>query len=87
MTRVGFEPTILVFEWAKAVHALDRTAFVINVIIIFIIISVYFVIDHWDGEETFKHMNPTKLLSPSVGNVCRDFGLFGNKPVPINHIL
>jgi hypothetical protein len=30
MSRVGFEPTILVFEWAKAVHALDRPATLIG---------------------------------------------------------
>jgi hypothetical protein len=30
MPRVGFEPTIPVFEWAKAVHALDRAATVIG---------------------------------------------------------
>jgi hypothetical protein len=28
MCRVGFEPTILVFERAKTVHALDRAAIV-----------------------------------------------------------
>jgi hypothetical protein len=26
MPRVGFEPTIPVFEWAKTVHALDGAA-------------------------------------------------------------
>jgi hypothetical protein len=26
MPRVGFEPMIPVFEWAKTVHALDRAA-------------------------------------------------------------
>jgi hypothetical protein len=30
MPRVGFEPTIPVFERAKAVHALDRAATVIG---------------------------------------------------------
>jgi hypothetical protein len=30
MTRAGFEPTILMFERAKAVHALDRSAIVIG---------------------------------------------------------
>jgi hypothetical protein len=30
MPRVGFEPTILVFERAKTVHALDRAATVIG---------------------------------------------------------
>jgi hypothetical protein len=30
MTRVGFEPTILVFERTKTVHALDREATVIG---------------------------------------------------------
>jgi hypothetical protein len=30
MTRVGFEPTISVFEWAKTVHALDCAATVIG---------------------------------------------------------
>jgi hypothetical protein len=30
MPWVGFEPTIPVFEWAKTVHALDRTAIVIG---------------------------------------------------------
>jgi hypothetical protein len=30
MPRVGFELTILVFEWAKTVHALDRAATVIG---------------------------------------------------------
>jgi hypothetical protein len=26
MPQVGFEPTTLIFEWAKIVHALDRAA-------------------------------------------------------------
>jgi hypothetical protein len=30
MPRVGFEPTIPVFEWAKTVHALDRAVTVIG---------------------------------------------------------
>jgi hypothetical protein len=30
MLRVGFEPTIPVFEGAKTVHALDRAAVVIG---------------------------------------------------------
>jgi hypothetical protein len=30
MPRVGFEPTIPVFERAKSVHALDRVATVID---------------------------------------------------------
>jgi hypothetical protein len=30
MHQVGFEPTIAVFEWAKAVHALDRVGTVIG---------------------------------------------------------
>jgi hypothetical protein len=30
MPRVGFEPTIQVFERAKAIHALDRAATVIG---------------------------------------------------------
>jgi hypothetical protein len=30
MPRVGFEPTIPVFEWAKTVHAIDRAATVIS---------------------------------------------------------
>jgi hypothetical protein len=30
MSRVGFEPTVSVFEWAKTVHALDRAATVIG---------------------------------------------------------
>jgi hypothetical protein len=30
MPRVGFEPTILVFERANALHALDRAATVIS---------------------------------------------------------
>jgi hypothetical protein len=30
MPRVGFEPTIPVFEWAKIVHASDRAATVIG---------------------------------------------------------
>jgi hypothetical protein len=30
MPRVGFEPTIPVFEWAKTVPALDRVATVIG---------------------------------------------------------
>jgi hypothetical protein len=34
--RVGFEPTAPVFEWAKMVNALDRTATVIGTIRIFI---------------------------------------------------
>jgi hypothetical protein len=32
MPRVEFEPTILVFELAKAVHALDRAATVIGIV-------------------------------------------------------
>jgi hypothetical protein len=32
MPRVGFEPTIPVFERAKTVHALDRAAAVIGVL-------------------------------------------------------
>jgi hypothetical protein len=32
MPRVGFEPTIPVFERAKTVHALDRAATVIGVL-------------------------------------------------------
>jgi hypothetical protein len=31
MPRVGFEPMISVFEWAKTFHALDRAAIVIGV--------------------------------------------------------
>jgi hypothetical protein len=31
MPRVGFEPTIPVFEWAKTVHALDRASTVIGI--------------------------------------------------------
>jgi hypothetical protein len=34
MPRVGFEPTIPVFERAKTVHALDRAATVIGFIIL-----------------------------------------------------
>jgi hypothetical protein len=30
MPRVGTEPTISAFEWAKTVHALDRAAIVIG---------------------------------------------------------
>jgi hypothetical protein len=30
MPRVGFEPTILVFEWAKMVHHVDRVATVVG---------------------------------------------------------
>jgi hypothetical protein len=30
MPRVGFEPATLMFEWAKAVHALDRADTVIG---------------------------------------------------------
>jgi hypothetical protein len=30
MPSVGFEPTILVFQWAKLVHALDRAATVLG---------------------------------------------------------
>jgi hypothetical protein len=30
MPRMGFEPTLIVFEWAKTVHALDRAATVIG---------------------------------------------------------
>jgi hypothetical protein len=30
MTRVGFEPTIPVFEWAKTFHALNRATTVIG---------------------------------------------------------
>jgi hypothetical protein len=30
MPRVGFEPTISMFEWAKMVHSLDRAATVIG---------------------------------------------------------
>jgi hypothetical protein len=30
MPRVGFEPTISAFEWAKTFHALDRVATVIG---------------------------------------------------------
>jgi hypothetical protein len=33
MPRVGFERTIPVFEWAKTVHALDRAANVIGLLI------------------------------------------------------
>jgi hypothetical protein len=32
MPRVGFEPTIPAFEWAKTVHDLDRAATVIGII-------------------------------------------------------
>jgi hypothetical protein len=31
MPRVGFEPTITTFEWAKTVHALDLAASVIGI--------------------------------------------------------
>jgi hypothetical protein len=34
MPRVGFEPTIPVFERAKTVHALDRAASVISILYI-----------------------------------------------------
>jgi hypothetical protein len=34
MPRVGFEPTTLVFQRAKAVHALDLAATVIGVLLI-----------------------------------------------------
>jgi hypothetical protein len=40
MSRVLFEPTIPVFEWAKIVHALDRAATVIG-LYIFINLSVW----------------------------------------------
>jgi hypothetical protein len=33
--RVGFEPTIPVFEWAKIVHALDRATTVIGLISVY----------------------------------------------------
>jgi hypothetical protein len=33
MLKLGFEPTNPVFEWAKAVHTLDRAATVIGVYI------------------------------------------------------
>jgi hypothetical protein len=39
MPQVGFEPTIPVFERVKTVHALDRAATVIGIIIIIIIIT------------------------------------------------
>jgi hypothetical protein len=32
MSQVGFEPTIPVFEWAKAVHDLDRAAIMVAVL-------------------------------------------------------
>jgi hypothetical protein len=32
MFHVGFEPTILVLEWAKTVHALGRVATVIGMV-------------------------------------------------------
>jgi hypothetical protein len=44
MLRVGFKPTIPVFEWAKMVHALDRAAIVIGIIIISIIITTITII-------------------------------------------
>jgi hypothetical protein len=31
MTRVGFEPTIEVFEWAKTFHTSDLAAIVIGI--------------------------------------------------------
>jgi hypothetical protein len=40
MTRVGFEPTILVFERAMAVHALDRAVIVLGFINYYLCIYV-----------------------------------------------
>jgi hypothetical protein len=41
MPRVGFEPTISVFERAKMVHALDRAAILIHQLMIHKNNSVY----------------------------------------------
>jgi hypothetical protein len=41
MPRVGFKPTILVFAWAKTVHALDRAVTVISSLTT----SIYIIID------------------------------------------
>jgi hypothetical protein len=51
MPRVGFEPTIPMFEWAKTVHALDRAATVI---------SYHLTIDGYNGGDyntTPFHLN------------------------------
>jgi hypothetical protein len=40
MPRVGFELTIPVFDQAKTVHALDRAATVINIIVLFFSIAL-----------------------------------------------
>jgi hypothetical protein len=41
MHRVGFEPTILVFERAKTVHASDRAATVISACITWIMLKYF----------------------------------------------
>jgi hypothetical protein len=42
MPQVGFEPTILVFEREKTVHALDRAATVISGVILLLLLQIEF---------------------------------------------
>jgi hypothetical protein len=54
MPRIGFEPTIPVFEWAKTVHAVDREATVIGFFVI-----KYFLIQHFKLKLiTCKYLFP-----------------------------
>jgi hypothetical protein len=65
MLRVGFEPTIPVFDRAKTVHALDRAATVIGYYVFIyslfnnsVSISESLSTDHWSGTHIFGAVGP-----------------------------
>jgi hypothetical protein len=55
MPRVGFKPTIPVFEWAKTVHVLDRMATVMGTE------------EMHDNDKPIKSLLKGKGLLPPVG--------------------
>jgi hypothetical protein len=59
MPRVGFEPTILVFERAKMVHALDRAATVIGPSTDNSNINMKYTYNNW----SFAHYYPSFIVS------------------------
>jgi hypothetical protein len=75
MPRVEFDPTIPVFERAKTINALDRTATVIDGRFYYVAIILYYIIQHYINSHILllitAHFEPSQFL-------CCQYSLPGN---------
>jgi hypothetical protein len=62
MSRVGFEPTIPVFERAKTVHALERAATVIGTVAKFVLHTVHY---RWYIRHLYMEFRKQDKISSS----------------------